>query len=102
MLEIPEIIVKVKIKKVNIGTKANLLQEYQDLFPMKFVEIKGILRDLGVMRIPSKVDAKPLKQRPSRLNPRYKEKARQELDKMIITGIIEPVDESEWVSPMVV
>ena len=64
--------------------------------------MKGILGDLGVMRIPLKEGAKPLKQRPYRLNPRYKEKVRKELDKMLATGIIEPVEESEWVSPMVV
>ena len=54
------------------------------------------------MRIPLKVDVKPVKQRPYRLNPRYKEQVRQELVKMITTGIIETVEESEWVSPMVV
>ena len=47
--------------------------------------MKGILGDLGVMRIPLKVDAKPMKQCPYRLNPRYKEKVRHELDKMITT-----------------
>ena len=36
------------------------------------------------------------------MNPRYKEKVRKELDKMLVAGIIEPVEESEWVSPMVV
>ena len=95
-LEIPEIIEKVKLKKINIGTKANpkfdsigdywddetvghiadLLQEYQDLFHTKFIEMKGILGDLGVMRIPLKVDVKPMKQHPYRMNPRYKEKVK--------------------------
>ena len=64
--------------------------------------MKGILGDLGVMRIPLMEGAKPVKQRPYRLNPRYKEKVRKELDKMLIAGIIEPIEESEWVSPMVV
>ena len=60
MLEIPEITEKVKTKKVTIGIDANpkmasivdywddetvgriadLLQEYQDLFPTKFIEMK--------------------------------------------------------------
>ena len=121
-LEIPKIIENVKIKKVNIGMEANpkfasigdyqddesvghiadLLQEYQDLFPMKFTEMKGILGDLEVMRIPLKIDVKPIKQCPYRLNPGYKEKVRQELDKMIAVGMFESVEESEWVSPMVV
>ena len=49
-----------------------------------------------------KPDAKPVKQRPYRLNPKYKEKVRMELDKMLATGIIESIEESEWVRPMVV
>ena len=85
-----------------IGQIVDLLQEYQDLFPMKFKDMKGILGDLGVMRIPLKEGAKPVKQCPYRLNPKYKEKVRKELDKMLATCIIEPVEESEWVSPMVV
>ena len=36
------------------------------------------------------------------LNLKYKEKVRIELDKMLVAGIIEPVEESDWVSPMVV
>ena len=69
---------------------------------MKFEDMKGILGDLGVMRIPLKEGAKPVKQRPYRLNPKYKEKVWKELDKMLTAGIIEPVEESEWVSSMVV
>ena len=111
-----------KIKKVNIGSEANpklssigdywddktigqvvdLLQEYHDLFPIRFEDMKGIPGDLGVMRIPLKEGAKPVKQYPYRLNLKYKEKVRKKLDKMLTVGIIEPVEESEWVSPMVV
>ena len=69
------------------------------MFPTKFEDMKGILGDLGVMRIPLKEGAKLLKQCPYWLNPRYKEKVRKELDKMLVAGIIEPVEESEWVSP---
>ena len=59
-----------------MGDIANLFQEYDDLFPTKFTEMKDILRDLGVMRIHLKVGVKPVKHHPYRLNPRYKEKAR--------------------------
>ena len=101
--------------QVNIGTEAEpnfvdigdywddatmdkvveLLREYQDLFPIKFSDLKGIIGGLGVMKITSKLDAKPVKQRPYRLNPKYKEKVRLELDKMLASGIIEPVEESD-------
>ena len=85
-----------------VGHITNLFQENQDLFLTNFTEMKGILGDLGVMKIPLREGAKPVKQCPYRLNSRYKEKVKQELDKMLAVGIIEPVEESEWVSPMVV
>jgi len=72
---------------------AELLHEYQDLFPTKFTELKGITGDLGIMKIMLKPDAKPVKKRPYRLNPKYKDKVY--LDKMLSTGIIEPVEESD-------
>jgi len=53
---------------------AEFLREYQDLFPTKFSDLKGIIGDLGVMKINLKPDMKPMKQRPYRLNPKYKEK----------------------------
>ena len=110
------------IRKVNIGIEENpkfasigdywdeetmekttdLLHEFQDLFPTKFYEMKWILGDLGQMKIPLKTDAKLVRQRPYRLNPRYKEKVKDELDRMLDAGIIEPVEESKWVGPMVV
>jgi hypothetical protein len=45
---------------------------------------------------------KPVKKRPYILNQKYKEKVKIELDGMLEEGIIEPVEESEWISPMVV
>jgi len=65
------------------------------------MDLKGIIGDLGVMKIALKPDVKPLKQRPYLLNLKYKEKVHVELDKMLVEGIIEPMEESEWVSPMV-
>ena len=79
-----------------------LLHKYQYLFPIKFSNLKGIVGDLGVMKIMLKPDAKPVKKSPYHLNPKYKERVRLELDKMLVAGIIEPVEESDWVSPMVV
>jgi hypothetical protein len=69
---------------------ADLLREYQDIFPTTFSEMKGIAGELGEMKIPLKPDAKPVRQRPYRLNPKYKEKVKAELDRMIEAGIIEP------------
>lgn len=54
------------------------------------------------MNIILKLDVKSIKKRPYQLNLKYKEKVRQELDKMLVVTIIELVEKSDWVSPMVV
>lgn len=79
-----------------------LLREYRAIFPTNFSDLKGIVGNLGVMKITLKPNVKPIKQSPYWLHPNYKEKVRQELNKMVDVGIIEPVEESDWVSPMVV
>ena len=71
-----------------VSKVTELLHEYQDLFSMKFSEMKGILGDIGVIKIPLKADANPVKQHPYRLNPKYKEKVRMELDKMLTARIV--------------
>jgi len=55
-----------------------------------------------MMNIMLKPNTKLVKQRPYHLNLKYKEKVCLELDKMLTIGIIEPVEEYDWVSPMVV
>jgi len=46
------------------------------------------------MKMTLKLDVKAVNQRPYYLNPKYKEKVHEELDKMLKTGIIEPIEES--------
>jgi hypothetical protein len=111
-IELPFVGKPIKIKKVNIGTEqapklanvgdywndatiskiTELLHEYQDLFPTKFIDMKGIKGPMGEMKIPLKEDASPVKKRPYRVNPKYKQKVNIELDRMLEEGIIEPVE----------
>jgi hypothetical protein len=80
-VEIPFIGQSIKIKKVNIIIEQSpkfanvgdywdvatidkiieLLHEYQDLFPTKFIDMKGIKGPMGEMRIPLNPDARPVK-----------------------------------------
>ena len=91
-VEAPEVTHPLKTQIVNIGSEekpkyaiigdywdeemvskvTQILHEYQDLFLTKFSEMKGILGDIGVIKIPLKPDAKPVKHRPYKLNPKYK------------------------------
>jgi hypothetical protein len=64
--------------------------------------MKGIKGPMGEMKILLKPNARSVKKRPYRLNPKYKQKVKIELDRMLEEGIEEPVEESEWINPMVV
>lgn len=54
------------------------------------------------MKITLNPNAKPVRQHPYQLNPKYKENVREELDKMLVAIIIELVEELDWFRPMVV
>ena len=54
------------------------------------------------MKIPLKPKARPIRKRHYKLNPIYKQKVKEEIDRMLEAGIIELVEESKWISPMVV
>jgi len=68
----------------------------------KFLEMEGIVGELGEMKIPLKLEAKPIKKRPYRINPRYKEKVKVEIDRMLEVGIIKPIVDYKWICQMVV
>jgi len=78
---------------VMVDKVAKLLHEYQDLFPTKFTDLKGIIGDLDVMKITLKPDTKVVKKIPYHRNPKYKQKVHLELEKMLSAGIIELVEE---------
>jgi len=63
----------------------SLLQEYEDLFPKMFTELKCIKGAMGEMKIELKPDSRPVKHIPYCLNPRIKEKVKKEVDNMLET-----------------
>ena len=57
---------------------------------------------MGEMNIDTKLDVRHVKKRPYKLAHRYKEIVKKEIENMLAAGIIYPIDQSEWASPMVV
>jgi hypothetical protein len=64
--------------------------------------MKGIIADLGEMKILLKPSAKPVRQRPYRLYLKYKENVKAKIERMLDTWIIKLVEELEWINPMIV
>jgi hypothetical protein len=64
--------------------------------------MKGVIGELGEMKIHLQLGVKLVRQRPYKLNLKYKNKVKEEIDQMLEVKIIQTIMESEWISPMVV
>ena len=63
-------------------------------------DLKGISPTLCQHKIKLEKDAKPVVNHQRRLNPKMKEVVRKEILKLLEAGIIYPVADSQWVSPV--
>lgn len=79
----------------------NFFRTHKNAFAWTYEDLQGIPPELGEHRIILEKDAKPIRQRQHRLNPKYSMMVKEELDKLLNAGFIYPVPYSEWVSPIV-
>ena len=79
-----------------------LLKEFLDVFAWIPLDLKGMTPELGEHHIDLMDDSVPLRQRQYRLNPRYSLMVKEEIDRLLEAGFIYPINNSEWMSPMVV
>ena len=79
-----------------------LLASYADVFAWAPTDLRGIPAELGEHQIDLVDGATPVRQRQYRLNPRYSLMVKEEIDRLLEAGFIYPVNNSEWVSPIVV
>ena len=80
----------------------DLLKEFQDVFSQEYKDLKWLVKEMGEMKIDIKTESKPIKKIPYKLAHKYKEIVKKEIDNMLTAGIIYPIDQSEWASPMVI
>ena len=76
----------------------NLLKEFQNVFAIDYKYLKGLVHEMGEMKINTKPDVRTVKKRPYKIAHNYKEIVKKEIDNMIVASIIYPIDQSEWAS----
>ena len=59
-------------------------------------DLKGLVHEMGEMKIDIKPDVRPVKKRPYKLAHKYKEIVKKEIDNILAAGIIYPIDQLEW------
>ena len=78
----------------------NLLKEFQDVFARYYKYLRGLVHEMGEMKIKIKPDVQPVKKRPYKLAHKYKEIVKKEIDNMLAARIIYFIDQSESAIPM--
>jgi hypothetical protein len=90
------------LAKAEKAEHMSLLSEFSNIFVWEPSDLTGIPTSLGEHRIELKERANPVRQRQYRLNPKYSAMVKEELEKLLEAGFIYPVNNTEWVSPIVV
>jgi hypothetical protein len=93
---------------INQNLKANykaeliaLLKEYADCFAWNYTEMPGLSRELVEHRLPIKEGFKPFKQHPRRFNSTIHDRIKEEINRLLQAGFIQPCRYVEWVSNIV-
>ena len=76
------------------------LKKHRDAIGYTLDDLKGISPTLCQHKINLEKDVKPVIDHQRRLNPKMKEVVRKEILKLLEAGIIYPVADSQWVSPV--
>jgi hypothetical protein len=78
----------------------DVLREHKEAIGWTIEDIKGISPSVVMHRIHLEEDTKPSREPQKRLNPNMQEVIRGEVIKLLEAGIIYPISDSKWVSPI--
>ncbi|XP_031394316.1 uncharacterized protein LOC116205794 [Punica granatum] len=78
----------------------SVLREHKEAIGWTVADIKGISPLICTHRIMLEAECKPIVQPQRRLNPTLKEVVKKEVLKLLDAGIIYPISDSKWVSPV--
>jgi hypothetical protein len=78
----------------------DVMREHKEAIGWTFEDIKGISPSVVMHKIHLEEDAKPSREPQRRLNPSMQEVVRGEVIKLLDAGIIYPISDSKWVSPI--
>jgi hypothetical protein len=88
---------------LSLGEEEKLLRvliEHKTVIGWTIADIKGISPAKCMLQIHLEDEAKPTRDAQRRLNPHMKEVVKKEVLKLLDVGIIYPISDSQWVSPV--
>ncbi|GKE61293.1 hypothetical protein Tco_1511660, partial [Tanacetum coccineum] len=94
------VIISSQLSEGNKDKLISVLKRHKQAFALKTTDIPGICPSFCKHKIQLLEDKKPVVQKQSRLNPNMQEVMKKEIVKLLDTGIIYPIANSPWVSPI--
>ncbi|GJT32070.1 reverse transcriptase domain-containing protein, partial [Tanacetum coccineum] len=94
------VIISSKLSAQNKSKLVSVLKKHKEAFAWKTTDIPGICPSFCKHKIQLLDDKKPVVQKQRRLNPNMQEVVKKEIVKLLDTGIIYPIADSPWVSPI--
>ncbi|XP_062119000.1 uncharacterized protein LOC133832705 [Humulus lupulus] len=94
------VIIARNLNQVQEEKVMRVLQEYKTTIGWSIVDIKGISPSMCMHRILLEEGSKPTREAQRRLNPPMMEVMKKEILKLLSVGIIYPISDSQWVSPV--
>ncbi|GJS52044.1 reverse transcriptase domain-containing protein [Tanacetum coccineum] len=90
-------------KELSLGEKADLikvLKSHKRAIAWKLSDIQGINPEFCTHKILMEEDYKPMVQHQRRVNPKIHDVIKKEVEKLLDAGLIYPISDSPWVSPI--
>ncbi|GJV89897.1 reverse transcriptase domain-containing protein [Tanacetum coccineum] len=94
------VIISSQLSKEKKNKLISVLKKHKQAFAWKTTDIPGICPSFCKHKIQLLDDKKPVVQKQRRLNPNMQEVVKKEIVKLLDTGIIYPIVDSPWVSPI--
>jgi hypothetical protein len=94
------VIISDKLSQEETFRLITVLEKHRSAFGYSLQDLKGINPTLCTHRIPTDPESIPSREPQHRLNNAMREVVKKEVLKLLHTGIIYPMPDSEWVSPV--
>ncbi|GKE17947.1 reverse transcriptase domain-containing protein, partial [Tanacetum coccineum] len=94
------VIISSQLSKEKKNKLIFVLKKHKQAFAWKTIDIPGICPSFCKHKIQLLDDKKPVVQKQRRLNPNMQEVVKKEIMKLLDTGIIYPIADCPWVSPI--
>ena len=78
-----------------------VLKSQSEAFAWEYTDMKGIHLDTCIHHIYMDANISPIRQAQRRMKPTLKYIVKEELQKLLNAGFIDPISNSKWVSPLV-